>query len=141
MRVKRELTSDDFTRHYQHLKARFEQLENPLAELQAEIDALRIQALSTEAVIQHAKDLYTRWQDMPFEDKRTVVEAITKQVIIGTHDVTVRLARTPSSPNPTSLQNDGKGNTCTRIRRNRGWLVVISMALPWILPIIVDVLR
>lgn len=111
MRVRKELNAEDFTRHYQPLKNRFEQLSNPLSQVQAQIDYLTIQAASAGAVIAEARDLYQRWPDMPFAEKRSIVEAITVQIVIGKETIKTKLANvppahTPSPQNGTNNQRD-----------------------------------
>jgi site-specific DNA recombinase len=111
MRVRKELNAEDFTRHYQPLKNRFEQLGNPLSEVQAQIDYLAIQAASAGAVIAEARDLYQRWPDLPFVEKRSIVDAITDAIIIGGETIQIKLAyvppaHTPSPQNSTNNQRD-----------------------------------
>lgn len=107
MRVNKELDPDDFTRYYHPLKERFDRMAKPLADLQDEISSLQKQAENAELIVAGAKDLYSRWPDMPFEDRRTIVEAITKQIIIESEDITVTLAYLPP-PNTPLLQNSPK---------------------------------
>jgi site-specific DNA recombinase len=107
MRVNKELEPDDFTRHYQPLKERFDKLEKQVAELHAEIEGLKKQADSSEMIVDRAKDLYARWPELPFEDKRTIIEAITQQIVIGNEEITIKLAHLPS-PHTPSLQNSPK---------------------------------
>lgn len=104
MRVQREITPEDFTRFYQPLKMRATELGETIAQTQGEIDFLTIQALSSETILESARDLYTRWPTEPFENKRSIVEIITVEIIIEPQDVTVALVYLPSH---TSLQNDG----------------------------------
>lgn len=104
MRVQKELSSEDFPRHYQPLKLRFDQLEHPLSKLQAELDHLTVQAASAGTVLLEAKDLYQRWPAMSFDEKRTIVEAITDEIVIGKETIRIKLANVPS-PHTPSLQN------------------------------------
>lgn len=104
MRVQKELSPEDFTRHFQPLKVRFEQLENPIAKLQAELDHLTVQAASAGSVLSEAKDLYQRWPTMPFDERRGIVEAITEEIVIGKETIRIKLVHVPS-PHTPSLQN------------------------------------
>lgn len=105
MRVQKELTPDDFTHFYQPLKARFAELEETIAETQGEVDFFTMQALSSETVLEESRDLYARWPELPFDDKRSIVETITEQIIIEPQDIIIKLAYLPSH---TLLQNAGK---------------------------------
>ncbi len=65
--------------------------------LQAEIDFLKVQYLSSDDILTEAKDLYTRWPKLSQEEKRKVIENITEKIIIGKDDVTIDLCYIPSS--------------------------------------------
>ncbi|MBL7722918.1 MAG: recombinase family protein [Chitinophagaceae bacterium] len=106
LRVNKELTPERFKEVYDPLEERLAQVEKQLPELEAEIDFLKIQHLSSDTVLREAKDLYERWPELPFEEKRTIVELITDQILIGKQDITIKLSYLPHTP---SLQNAGKG--------------------------------
>jgi site-specific DNA recombinase len=99
------LTPDRFKEVYQPLEERLGQLEKQQPELEAEIDFLKIQYVSSDVVLKEAKDLYDRWPKLPFEEKRSIVETITDQIIIGNEDINIKLSYLPHAP---SFQNDGK---------------------------------
>ena len=82
------------------------QLERQLPELEAEIDFLKIQKINTEVVLSETKDIYTNWDGMSFEDKRSIVELITQQIIIQTNNITISLSYLPT---PHLSPNGGKG--------------------------------
>lgn len=106
MRVQKELTPERFKEIYEPLEEQLGQLERQLPELEAEIDFLKIQHASSDVILQDAKDLYDRWQSLPFEEKRTIVELITDQIIIDKQDITIKLSYLPTT-HPS--QNAGKG--------------------------------
>lgn len=111
LRVNRELTPERFKEFYQPLEERLGQLEKQLPELEAEIDFLKIQYLSSDTVLREAKDLYDRWLDLPFEEKRSIVEIITEQIIIDKQDIHIKLSylpHTPSFPNGGNKQRNFK---------------------------------
>jgi site-specific DNA recombinase len=105
MRVNKELTPDRFKEVYQPLEERLGQLEKQLPELEAEIDFLKIQYVSSDVVLKEAKDLYERWPQLPFEEKRSIVEMITDHIIIDKQDINIKLSYLPQTP---SYLNDGK---------------------------------
>ena len=104
LRVNKELTADRFKEFYEPIEERLAQLEKQLPELEAEIDFLKIQYLSSDTVLREAKDLYDRWPKLPFEEKRSIVELITEQIVIGKADITFKLSYLP---NVHSSQNAG----------------------------------
>jgi hypothetical protein len=56
-----------------------------------------IQYLSSDQILQDARDLYARWPDLPYENKRSIVENITEQITIGKDEVSIDLAYLPST--------------------------------------------
>lgn len=103
MRMRKEMTPEDFVRHYQPLKVHVADLEQTISKSQGEIDVLKIHTASSAIVLQDAKDLYTKWPVLPLEDKRSIVEAITEEVLVDKQDITIKLAYLPSHhPSPTN---------------------------------------
>lgn len=107
LRVNKELTPEQFKVYFYPIEEQYSQLGEQIPELQAEIDFMRIQYLSSDSVLQEAKDLYERWPKLGFEEKRSIVEVITEKIVIGKEDISISLAYLPSSA---SLQNTGKGS-------------------------------
>lgn len=105
LRVSRELSPERFKELYTPLEERLGQLEKQMPELEAEIDFIKIQYLSSDSVLREAKDLYERWPNLPFEEKRAIIEVITEQIEIGKQDITIKLSYLPHTP---SFQNPGK---------------------------------
>jgi len=98
-----------FAEHYKPLEERWLQINDKLPEMQAEVDFLKIQYLSSDTVLHGAKDLYSRWANLTFEDKRTIVEVITNKITIDKEDITISLAYLPSAS-----QNAGKRQQAVR---------------------------
>jgi len=105
MRIANELSKESFAEQFKPLEEHLAQIDNQLPELQAEMDFLKIQLLSSDTVLQEAKDLYTRWPTLSFEQKRGIIEIITTSVTVGKEDISIKLAYQPT---PLS-QNPGKG--------------------------------
>ena len=89
------LSKEDFGRRHRPLSERRTQLENELPRLQARLDVLRIGTLSQAEAAEEARDLSARWDTLPLEDKRQIVEAITDRIIVGRDDVEIRLLHLP----------------------------------------------
>lgn len=96
MRLNGEMTKENFMMHHKPLEERMVQLDTQLPDLQASVDFLKIQHLSSDTVLQGAKDLYSQWPELPFEQKRTIVEVITDKITVGAEDVHLQLAYLPS---------------------------------------------
>jgi len=91
-----QITSEGFGTRYKPLEQRLKQIGDQIPELQGEIDFLKIQYVSKDEVLNEAKDLYSRWQQLSAEEKRKIVESITETIIVGTEDVTINLCYLPS---------------------------------------------
>ncbi len=96
MRMDNELDAESFAQYYQPLKKRHAEVETQISHLQGEIDFLRVQKASSETVLADAHDLYSRWPQLGFEDQRSIVEAITEQIVIEEKDIRIRLAYLPN---------------------------------------------
>lgn len=92
-----QITPEGFGTRYKPMEERLSQIEGQLPELQAEIDFLRIQYLSSDQILTEAQNLYSRWEDLSSEEKRRIVESITERIIVGKGDVTMHLAYLPSA--------------------------------------------
>ena len=96
LRLGGELTKERFSELYNPLEQQMKQLERQLPELEAEIDFLKIQKINTEVVLSETKDIYSNWERMSFEDKRSIIELITQQIVIHTNDITISLSYLPA---------------------------------------------
>jgi site-specific DNA recombinase len=90
------LSKEDFGRQHKPLAARRAQLEEELPRLQAGIDVLRIGILSREVALADALDLASRWESLPFAERRQIVETITDRVTVGDGEVEIALLYSPS---------------------------------------------
>src|SRR5208337_1979176 len=92
-----EIDSKTFGSLYRPKTERIDQIDIQIPDLQGEIDFLRIQYLSSDQVLNDAKDLYSRWPELATEEKRKIIENITDKIFIGSEDVTINLCYLPSS--------------------------------------------
>src|SRR5581483_3661179 len=100
--VNKQIDGDGFARFYKPLESRKKQLENEEPRLQAEVDVLRINNLSTGHVVNEALSLYGRWPKFTVEEKRRIVESITEKIVIGKEEVAITLCYLPSSEEMTN---------------------------------------
>jgi len=111
------LSREDFGRRHKPLSERRKQIEEELPRLQAQIDVLRLNSVASTEAFEEARNLAIRWPDLPLEDKRQIVEAITDRIIIGREEVELRLLHLPfgtSADNPTRPQGFIAATSCTR---------------------------
>ena len=87
-----------FGTKYQPLAKRLQQLDDELPAVQAELDVLKISHLSQEEIVTEARDLYTRWPTLPYEERRRIVETITERIVIGDGEVEISLFYAPPPP-------------------------------------------
>ncbi len=85
------LTKADFTHRHRPLSERRLQLEEELPRAQAELDVLRITTVNRKAALGEARALSDQWGDLPFQEKRQIIEAITDRIVIGKEDVEITL--------------------------------------------------
>jgi site-specific DNA recombinase len=93
-----KITSEGFGIRYKPMEERLKQIQDQIPEVQGEIDFLRIQYLSSDQILNEAKDLYSRWLTLDSNEKRKIIENITDHIIIGTDDITINLCYLPTSP-------------------------------------------
>ncbi len=113
-----EISKEGFGRENRPLEERYQQLQNRIPALLAEIDFVRIQFQSSDEVISEARDLYTHWPNLTREEKRTIIEQITERVVVGKGDVTINLSYLPSA---SDLVPPSSESVADRQRNVRGW--------------------
>jgi len=91
-----ELEPKAFGAIYQPLSDRIDQIDDRLIKLQARIDVLKIERLSSEETVIGARDLYSRWDLLDALEKRSIIEAITEKIIIGENEIEIHLHFVPS---------------------------------------------
>ena len=91
-----KLDADGFSKFYTPLEERRKQIETALPRLEAELDILKVGNLSAEEIATQAGNLYDRWQTMPPENKREIIEVIADKIIIGKDEITINLSYSPS---------------------------------------------
>jgi len=99
-----KIDADGFGRFYKPLQQRQTQLEEELPRLQAEVDLLKMNHLSSDKILSEAKDLYDRWPSLNREEKRRVVDSITEKLTIGRDAIDISLCHLPFSEDVTKEQ-------------------------------------
>jgi site-specific DNA recombinase len=94
----RQISVEGFGDLYKPLEQRLLELQCELPRLEAEVDALRVNNLSADEVLSEANQLYSRWPQLPVEDKRKIVEGILEKAVIGPGDeIELTLSYLPTS--------------------------------------------
>lgn len=103
-----QIDAAGFGERYRPLRERLEQIDHELPAKQAEVDVLRISAVSQEEVLSEAQQLHVRWPDLQIDEKRTIIETIVEKITIGQGDIDISLLYVPSAE---SQLNAGKSGT------------------------------
>lgn len=106
LRLDGEMSKESFAEQFKPIELRKLQLDAKVPEIEAEIDLMKIESISADISLQEAKDLYNRWSDMGFEEKRAIVETITNKLTIDTQNIKISLSYLPNLA--TSFQKGGK---------------------------------
>ena len=93
-----EITSEGFGQRYKPMEEQLKQITNQIPEIQGEIDFLKIQYLSSDQILNEAKDLYASWPELQPTEKRMIIESITERIIIHKDEIDIHLCYLPSSP-------------------------------------------
>jgi len=75
-----QIPKDGFGLKYKPLDERAKQIENQIPAVQAELDFLNIQFLSSDQILHEAKDLYSRWPALEETEKRRIIQCITDRI-------------------------------------------------------------
>jgi site-specific DNA recombinase len=67
-----------------------------LPKLQAEVDFLKVNDLSADAVLAEAATLYDRWPKLATDEKRVIAESIVEKIVIGDGEIDITLSCLPS---------------------------------------------
>ncbi len=101
------ITSKGFGEFYKPAEERLNQLLAELPKLQAEIDLIKVNRISTEDVMAEANTLYDKWPSLPVDDRRKIAETVCEKIVIGDGEIDITLSHLPSSEelckNQTSL--------------------------------------
>ncbi|HEX4960636.1 MAG TPA: recombinase family protein [Thermoanaerobaculia bacterium] len=92
------MSSDGFGKRYRPLEERERQVAEELPHLQGEIDFLTIQYHSRDEILSESQSLSDRWPELPFEERRAVVEALVERITVAKDEITIDLLYHPQPP-------------------------------------------
>lgn len=90
------MTIEAFKDHHTPLYEKQKQVELSMMELQGEIDSLKMQSLDNTQVLHDARNLQTQWNTFTPEEKKNIIETITKSIIVGKEDIEINLSYIPT---------------------------------------------
>ncbi|MGB8352783.1 MAG: hypothetical protein WCD79_02760, partial [Chthoniobacteraceae bacterium] len=109
--VEKQISSEGFGKRNRPLEERSKQIEDELPRLQAEIDVLKINLISSDENLNAARDLYGQWPTLSFEDKRKIVENIVERITVGKDEIGIDLYYLPSVKEATKEQHNLTGSS------------------------------
>jgi site-specific DNA recombinase len=92
-----QITSQGFGDFYKPAEERLNQLRSELPKLEAEVDLLKVNKLSTDDVVHESATLHDRWPSMAPDDRRKVVEALIEKIVIGDGEIDITYSSLPTS--------------------------------------------
>jgi site-specific DNA recombinase len=95
LKIANAITANSLKEVCAPIDERLKQLNELLPKLQGEIDFLKIQHLSADTVLLEARNLYDRWPSLPFAEKRSIIEVITNEIVIGKEEISLKLSYIP----------------------------------------------
>lgn len=98
------ITGPGFGEFYKPAEERLNQLTKELPKLQAEVDYLKVNTLSADAVLTEARQLYGRWPTLPTDEKRQIAESLCEKIVIGRGEIEITLTYLPTSEEPCKSQ-------------------------------------
>ncbi|MCA0365637.1 MAG: hypothetical protein LCH67_16475 [Bacteroidetes bacterium] len=113
LRLDGEISKEEFARFYSPSQIQLRQLEQQIPELEAEIDFLKIQFISSDTILQDAVQLYNNWNHLPYAEKRTIVESITDKITIDVDTIDIALSYLPApllQPNEVKREHNLRGS-------------------------------
>ena len=98
------LTVPQFKERYQPLDDRKHQIVEELPRLEADIDLLKINGLTSEHIMAEVQDLHARWPKMHQDEKRKIVELLVQNIQVGDGEITFNLCYRPTYEEVTNKQ-------------------------------------
>jgi site-specific DNA recombinase len=92
-----QVTAKGFGEFYKPAEERLNQLLVELPKLQAEVDLLKVNRISSDEVLTEARSLYDRWPSLPVDERRTIAESLCEKIVIGENEIDITLSYLPTS--------------------------------------------
>lgn len=79
---KGQIPTEDFSGFYEEPSTRLREVKQRVAELKEEIQSLQQNDKNVKKIVLEAQDIYSSWDDMDRQDKRTIIEAIVDKITV-----------------------------------------------------------
>lgn len=106
-----KITGDQFKERYQPLDDRKKQIEAEIPKAEADLALLKIDGLSSEYIMEEARDLEACWPTTTAEEKRRIVEILANRIVIGKDEIDISLCYLPSFREMTNRQRMVRGSS------------------------------
>jgi len=103
-----QIPTDAFKEHYTPPYEQLQQIKQRIPELQAEIDYLKINAINVDQAIVDAQQVTSNWEHLEFTSKRSIVESMVKNIVVGEGELTINLINLPTISDTAPLLNHSK---------------------------------
>jgi site-specific DNA recombinase len=105
-----QIKTKSFKKHHEKPHDRLLELEITIEEIEKEILSFSNCEVSTNLIIDKARNLYEKWDRLHRNQKRNIIETITNKIIVGTQDITINLYKIlPDDYLPSSLEKEANG--------------------------------
>lgn len=92
MRMNNEITRENFSKYYHLLNTKIIGQESLLQRLSLEMNSEIFRLRFQEDLFQEIRLLLDNWTNMMFEKKRTIIEAVTKEILICEKDIDIEFS-------------------------------------------------
>jgi len=104
-----QITGQGFGDFYRPAEERLNQLTAELPKLQSEVDVLKVNDLSGDAVLAEARTLYDAWPKMARDEKRKIAESLVEKIVIGHGEIDITFSYLPTSEELCKSQQQLRG--------------------------------
>lgn len=101
-----KISPDGFGKLYRPLEDQERSLAAELPKLQGEIDALEMNSLSADQVVEEATNLHRRWPQLDAERKRSIIESVVENIVLTRDAINITYCYLPSSEEFTKQQRN-----------------------------------
>ncbi len=108
------LTQEQFKDRYQPLDERKKQIETELPKAEADLSLLKIDGLSSEYIVEEARDVQACWPTMNADERRRIVECLVKHITISKEEIDITFCYLPSFREMTNRQRMLTGSSRPR---------------------------
>jgi site-specific DNA recombinase len=109
--IEDKLTADQFQDRYQPLDKRKKQIEAEMPKAEADLSLLKIDGLSSEYIMEEARDIHSCWPTMNMGERRRIVETLVKRITIGADEIDISLCYLPTFREMTNRQRMFMGSS------------------------------